>query len=273
MLSRPAPDARLQVNRLVALEGGRNFRDLGGYATRDGRHVRWGHLYRSGVMSYLTDADRLRLDGLGLRTLCDFRSPGERKREPTNWPAPGVQVLHWDYDFRNVSLRAVLADVTELTAETTHRCMTELYRRLPTLFARPYADLFSKLAQRESPLVFHCAAGKDRTGLAAALILISLGVPRDSVLDDYMLTDSVVDLEASLFEHPRTSIGVGDEHAHLRRVDREARAPLLQARPEYLQAAIDRIEGDHRSVEAYLREGLGVTDEMLRDIRDHLLEG
>src|SRR5512145_712402 len=101
----PAVDARLQVNRLLPLEGGRNFRDLGGYATRDGRRVRWGRVYRSGVMSYLTDADRTRLDALGLRTLCDFRAPGERKREPTNWWSPDVQLLHWDYDFRNVSLR------------------------------------------------------------------------------------------------------------------------------------------------------------------------
>ena len=264
----------LQVNRLLPLEGGRNFRDLGGYATRDGRRVRWGRAYRSGVMSYLTDADRIRLDRLGLRTVCDFRAPGERKREPTNWQSPGVRVLHWDYDFRSVSLRAVLADidVRELSPEIAQQCMAELYRRLPTLFARPYADLFRKLAEGESPLVFHCAAGKDRTGIAAALILIGLGVPRDTVVDDYVLTDSVVDLEASLFEHPRTSIGVGDEHSHLRRVGREARAPLLQARPEYLQAAIEQIEGDYGSVEGYLRERLGVTEEMIRGIQDHLLE-
>ena len=262
------------MNRLVPLEGGRNFRDLGGYATGDGRRVRWGRAYRSGVMSYLTDADRVRLDGLGLRTVCDFRAPGERKREPTNWQSPGTQVLHWDYDFRSVSLRAVLADVdvAELSPEIAHRCMTELYRRLPTLFAAPYAGLFRKLADGESPLVFHCAAGKDRTGIAAALILISLGVPRDTVVGDYVLTDSVVDLEASLFAHPRTSIGVGDEHAHLTRVGREARAPLLQARPEYLQAAIEQIEGDCGSIEQYLRERLGVTDEMIRGIQDHLLE-
>ena len=272
MLRRPAVDVRLSVDRLIPLEGGRNFRDLGGYVTDDGRRLRWGQVFRSGVMSYFTAADRLRLDELGLRTLCDFRSPGERRREPTNWQPAGLTVLRWDYDFREVSLRAVLADVTELSPDTAHRCMTELYRRLPTLFAKPYADLFRKLAARELPLAFHCAAGKDRTGIAAALVLTSLGVPFDTVLADYMLTDSVVDLESSLFEHPRTSIGVGDEHAHLKRVRREARAPLLQARPEYLQAAIDKIEADHRSVPAYLRERLGVTDEMIRDMRDQLLE-
>ncbi len=263
----------MQLNRLLPLEGGRNFRDLGGYATDDSRRVRWGRIYRSGVMSYLTDADRTRLDALRLRTLCDFRAPAERKREPTTWRPPEVQMLHWDYDFRSVSLRAVLADVTELSPESAHKCMQELYRRLPTLFAKPYEDLFRKLADGELPLVFHCAAGKDRTGVAAALILMSLGVPRETVFGDYALTDSVVDLEAALFEHPRTSLGVGDEHSHLKGVTREARAPLLEARPAYLQAAIDQVEGDYGSVEGYLRERLGVSDDMIRSIQAHLLEG
>lgn len=260
------------MDRLILLEGGRNFRDLGGYATDDGRRVRWGRVYRSGVMSYFTDADRIRLDELGLRTLCDFRAPAERMREPTNWQSASAQFLHWDYDFRTVSLRAVLADVREFSPEVAHRCMTELYRRLPTLFAQPYADLFRKLADGALPLVFHCAAGKDRTGIAAALILTSLGVPRDTVFDDYLLTDRAVDLEAALFQHRRTSIGVGDEHAHLRTIGREARAPLLEARPEYLDAAIEQIEGEYGSVEVYLRQRLGVTDEMLRSLHSHLLE-
>jgi protein-tyrosine phosphatase len=140
------------------------------------------------------------------------------------------------------------------------------------LFAQPYADLFRKLADGALPLVFHCAAGKDRTGIAAALILTSLGVPRDTVFDDYLLTDRAVDLEAALFQHRRTSIGVGDEHAHLRTIGREARAPLLEARPEYLDAAIEQIEGEYGSVEVYLRQRLGVTDEMLRSLHSHLLE-
>jgi protein-tyrosine phosphatase len=258
--------------RVVPLAGGRNFRDLGGYRTRDGRQVRWGRLYRSGVMSYFTDEDRRQLSQIGIRTICDFRSPYERKREPTNWSATSVRTLHWEYDFRNLSLRAELAGETELNRSVLHECMLRLYRKFPVLFAKPYADLFAQLAAGELPLVFHCSAGKDRTGIAAALVLTSLGVPSETVFEDYALTDRVVDLEKELFQHPDTSVGVGDEHAHLARLGAETRAPILRALPEYLRTAFDSIESEHGSIEAYLRSQLGVTDAMLESMRKHLLQ-
>lgn len=265
--------ARDPSPRVVPLEGGRNFRDLGGYATADGRRVRWGRVYRSGVLAYLSDADRAHLAARGVRLVVDLRAPAERSREPSRWGEPAPESLHWDYDFSTVSLRSVLREVGEdLSAETLGRCVAELYRRLPALFAGPYAELLARLAAGGTPLVFHCSAGKDRTGIAAALILTALGVPRETILEDYVLTNRVVDLEAELFVHPRTSIGVGDQHAHLTRIAPEARAPLLQARPEYLAAALAQIERDHGSVDAYLRSALGVTDARLRAIRDHLLE-
>jgi protein-tyrosine phosphatase len=261
------------AQRVVPLAGGRNFRDLGGYATQDGRRLRWGRLYRSGVMSYFTDADRARLSQIGLRTICDFRSPYERRREPTNWHSSDVQSLHWDYDFRNLSFRAELRGARDFTPAVLHDCMLSLYRKFPVLFAKPYSDLFARLAAGELPLVFHCSAGKDRTGIAAALVLTSLGVPREAVFEDYALTDRVVDLEKELFQHPDSSIGVGDEHAHLARIGREARAPILRAMPEYLRAAFEAIETDHGSVAAYLKTQLGVSEPMLASIRQHLLEG
>src|SRR5277367_3290667 len=94
--------------RMIPLQGGRNFRDLGGYTTTDGRRIRWGRVFRSGVMSYLTERDHDRLRPLGIRTVCDFRSPREREREPIRWGSDPVNVLHWDYDPREVSLRAFI---------------------------------------------------------------------------------------------------------------------------------------------------------------------
>jgi len=260
-----------RTRRLPCLEGGRNFRDLGGYRTADGRQLRWGRLYRSGALSYLTEADRAQLVLFGIRTVCDLRSSGERSREPTNWSAAGIESLHFDYDHPSVTLRGLLSEAGELNAEVMHRSMTQLYRRLPMLFAQPYAALFAKLAQGALPLVFHCAAGKDRTGIAAALILLSLGVSPQTVMDDYALTNTAVDLEAVLLARPRTSLGVGSARAHLSELAPEVRAPLIEARAQYLEAALQQIEHDHGSIARYLHERLGVSAAMLGEIRRQLL--
>lgn len=262
-----------RARRLPTLQGARNFRDLGGYRTAEGLRIRWGAVYRSGSLTYLTDAGRSQLSALGIRAVCDLRSVAERSREPTVSLGADVEALHWDYDFASVSLRGLLRSAAAPSVEAMRGSMTELYRRLPALFAEPYAAVFSQLAQGNLPLVFHCAAGKDRTGLAAALILTSLGASRQVVLDDYALTNTAIDLEATLFQHRAASIGVGDEHAHLSSVGSDVRAPLLEARPEYLQAALGQIEHDHGSVGGYLSHRLGVTEDMLQAIRGRLLVG
>ncbi len=258
--------------RLVPLEGGRNFRDLGGYETAAGARVRWGRLYRSGVLSYLSDTDHAQLATLDIRVICDLRTARERAREPTDWRQPQTEQLSWDYDPSHTSLRTYLAQATDYDAETTRQSMLQLYRRLPSLFTQQYRELFARLARAETPVVFHCSAGKDRTGLAAALILTSLGVPRSTVVEDYVLTDQLVDLEHALFRHPRGSIGVGDEFSALSSVDPAARAPLLRAMPEYLEAAFGQIAQDHGSVEGFLHAELGVTPGVTASLRQHLLE-
>jgi protein-tyrosine phosphatase len=259
--------------RVPALQGARNFRDIGGYPAADGRRVRWARVYRSGALSQLTAADLAQLGAFGVRTVCDFRSPAERCREPCRWPAAGVEYLHWDYDFESVSLRGVLREVSEPSNESMRYAMTQLYRKLPSLLTGPYATLFARLAQGAVPLIFHCTAGKDRTGIAAALLLSGLGVPREVVLEDYALTNTVIDLEGALLTRRLVSSGVTDGFLHLRDLAHEVRAPLLQARAEYLQAAFDQIERDHGGLGAYLSERLGVTDDVLHEIRRHLLEG
>jgi len=258
--------------RRLPLQGGRNFRDVGGYATTDGRRVRWGRVYRSGAMTGLTQADRSELSAFGIRTICDFRSPSERRREPTHWDSSGSESLYWDYEHAGLSLRGLLLEAGELSAAAMRQAMLRLYRRLPLLFAAPYAALFGKLTAGAVPLLFHCAAGKDRTGVAAALILTSLGVPREAVIEDYTLTNSVIDLDATLTARPRTNIGLAIGNVHLSDISREVRAPLLEARAEYLAAAFGQIERDHGSVAGYVAGALGVTEAMLRELRRHLLE-
>jgi protein-tyrosine phosphatase len=262
------------MDRVLSLQGGRNFRDLGGYRTRDGRRVRWRLLFRSGVLSYLTDADWAHLASLGIRTVCDLRAPHERAREPVPQRAASMQWDEWDYDPQLVSLRGQLKRHATLTNETARASMTALYREFPSRFATQFAAIFRRLASGDVPLIIHCSAGKDRTGLAAALVLSSLGVARPDVLADYVLTDTGVDLEHELITHRRSTVGVGEDHDHvqLAAIAREARLPLLAAHPDYLEAAFDSIEADYGSLDGYLRQRLGLADSELDDVRRRLLD-
>jgi protein-tyrosine phosphatase len=265
------------MRRVIALEGGRNFRDLGGYAAGENLRVRWGRLYRSGSLSNVTPDGHAALRSRGIRVLCDLRTRREREREAVDWSGDGRVLLAWDYDPKLVSVRALLADAgvsaqSGLSPQLARRAMIELYRRLPTGLAEPYAALFERLAAGDLPLVFGCAAGKDRTGLAAALVLSCLGVPRDVIVEDFILTNQVVDLDRVLFQDPRRSVGLDDEHGQLARVDPSTRAPFLEASPEYLAAAFEQINQDHGSIEEYLRSRLGVDPAKSARIREHLLE-
>lgn len=223
-------------------------------------------------MAYLTATDQQYLDSLGIRVLCDFRTARERAREVVRWSRSDLDYLKWEYDPEQVSLRGVLGPYTELTPEAARGAMIRLYRALPELFSEPYADLFARLAAGDLPLVFGCSAGKDRTGVAAALVLTALGVPWEHVLEDFQLTERVVDLDRVLLQHPRDSVGLGGDELRVSGMPREVRAPLLAASADYLEAAFDSIASAYGSVAGYLSKALAVTEEDLTRIRHYLLE-
>jgi protein-tyrosine phosphatase len=184
--------------RLPAIEGSRNFRDLGGYPAADGRTTRWGHIYRSGSLAGLSLAGTTQLRALGIRALCDLRTTHEREHEPYAW-CEGAGIAYWarDYETSFADLRTTLA-APQANPEATRAAMIGGYRHLPYDQAPAYARIFHWLAAGEVPVVFNCSAGKDRAGTAAALVLATLGVPRETVLADYALTDAVVDLRTAI---------------------------------------------------------------------------
>jgi protein-tyrosine phosphatase len=254
----------VDARRVIPLEGGRNFRDLGGYRTLDGRRVKWGKLYRSGSMAWLTPADYERLAKLSIKTICDLRTVQERTAEPNKW----CQVANIGYWAREHSdsfgeLRKVMVSGLS-TPEMARAAMIEGYRQLPFEQAPAHQALFSRLAAGEVPLVFNCAAGKDRAGTAAALILSALGVPRETVVDDYMLTDRVVDLEAIFMDRKRKNELTGQARGVV--------TAILKADPSYLHAALDAVEEKHGTVAAYLQDAVGITEEALFTMRQSLLE-
>ena len=230
-----------EPQRLLPLSGASNFRDLGGYAGHDGRRVRWRRLFRSDHLAGLTPGDLAQLAALGLGTAVDFRGESERSAMP--YTLPGVQLMSLAIE------PSVVQRMDELAAAGRPRdaalaadAMRDLYVRLVDHSAPHFATLFSHLLQTESPLVFHCTAGKDRTGVAAALLLLALGVHADDVMHDFLLTR----------QHYRRPPGLMGDTAP------EVLEVMWNVQEDFLHAALERIEQAHGGVQRYLVERLGL---------------
>jgi protein-tyrosine phosphatase len=255
--------------RVLPLAGGVNFRDLGGYRTTDGRWLRRGRLFRSGVLSYLTPEDQESLQRLGVKVICDLRRPEERRREPTAWPHP-VELIEWaDEPQEGVRRGLDWAGIT--SADSARARMLALYQAMPSWLESRVRILIEQLAQGNAPLLFHCSAGKDRTGFCAAVVLHCLGVPRETVLADYELTDRAVDLEALIRRHYTATLGLTDPEHPLLAVAHETLRPVMRADRDYLQAALLEIETRHGTIEAYVGEQLQVPSATIEALRDALL--
>ena len=258
--------------RVLPLEGGRNFRDLGGYETEDGRTVRWGRIYRSGVMSGLTSADYDYLSGLGIKVICDFRTAGERTSEPTDWQAGPIDYLTFpDPEAADQASFMTVFRQPDVTPEQVSQAMAEGYSQIARDQVPAYREMFDRLAAGEIPLAFNCSAGKDRTGIGAALILTALGVPRDTVLADYALSEKVVDYMADMHDNASEDAAEDNPYAFLAQLPPELVAPLMRSDPLYLETAFADIEAEYGSVRAFLREEVDVTDEEVEAIRSELL--
>jgi protein-tyrosine phosphatase len=263
--------------RLLPLEGGRNFRDLGGYEARDGRHVKWGRVYRSGVMNRLTDEDHRYLEPLGISTIVDFRSAEERIAEPTEWRSDEVTIYSRDYpsvtaETGTNSLFAALFS-GEATPESMTAAMAESYYQIALDQRESYKEMFSSLLSEPTPLLFNCSAGKDRTGVAAALILEALDVPRDAIINDYSLSDDYVDYLGAFLGETDSDEGVAtNPYAFMAEMPRELLEPLMASHPIYIETALKEIETHYGSVLEFIRSELEVSNEELMQLRNTLLE-
>ena len=256
----PAALADAGHQRLLPLEGGRNFRDLGGYRTADGRTVKWGTLFRSGSMHDLTATDFATLSKMGLRTVTDFRDTRERQNEPVAWPQSGSpQVFADDYSM-NIGSMMQLLSAPGLDAAKAQEMMATTYRELPYQFAGQYKRMFGELLAGHAPLAFNCSAGKDRTGVAAALLLTALGVPRETVTEDYLLSNR--------YFRPTANPKPGSAEEQMAKALPPA---VLQAMMgvdrSYLDAAFAAIEQRSGSVDGYFRTELGLDDAALQKLR------
>ena len=240
-----------EAPRLLPLTGGFNLRDMGGYATADCRRVKRGMLFRSGTMTLLTPEDEAHVIALGIKTVCDLRRPGERDREPTRWCEPaGVHYFARDYGETSGVLSELLKHGAG-GAEAMRQAMIDLYRDIPQDHAPSYRHMFERLLAGEAPLLFNCSAGKDRTGFGAMLILHALGVPKETILEDYLETNAHADFQR-LFDGGAASV------KRMAEFDRAMLAPVMAADADYLALAYAHLDARHGGVDAYLADVIGV---------------
>jgi len=228
-------------SRSVPLAGTSNFRDLGGYAGHGGRSVRWRKLFRSDHLGALTPDDIQTLSGLGLTRVCDFRAPLERTEHVCAMPGVNVHSLPIDPAIVQGMKQLMLAGC-RITAHDTVQLMEQTYRAFVLDNSERFAELFAHLLESDAPLVFHCTAGKDRTGFAAALVLSALGVSRPQIMHDYLLTND-------LFRMPASSAGAAPQ---------EVLEVLWRVQEPFLNAAFKVVEADHGGIDAYLAKALRV---------------
>ena len=183
----PADTVVFNSRRAVKLEGGSNFRDLGGYPAAGGRHVKWGHLYRSADISKLTDADLLALLSRHVALVCDLRGPQEVAQAPDRLPA-GARRVALPAGSEKIAPRLLLGGGQHVNRDSLMRAV---YTNT-SFFRAKYQPMFDELLALpgSEALLFHCSAGKDRTGIGAALVLAALGVDRQTILKDHAATDT-----------------------------------------------------------------------------------
>ncbi|MBQ0985849.1 tyrosine-protein phosphatase [Streptomyces sp. F63] len=255
------------------LSGVRNFRDVGGLPTGDGRTVRRGVLYRSGHLAKATAEDAAFLSSLGLHTIFDFRNDADVALDghdveldgvrhvniPLTDPADGAEFWRMVRDGDLAQLRTALGD-----GKAALR-MSSTYRVIVKTRTTEHSRVLHALAEDSVPALMHCAAGKDRAGLSVAVTLLALGVERDAIEADYL---------ASAAPHRRYRFRRSDDSpAALTPEVEDLLSPLFDARREYLAAAFSTIEEEWGTVDAYLTHGLAFGPDRRERLRERMLDG
>ncbi|MEU1195169.1 tyrosine-protein phosphatase [Streptomyces sp. NPDC005813] len=254
------------------LAGVRNFRDVGGLPTVDGRRVKQGRLFRSGHLAHATEKDATFLSSLGLHTIFDFRNASDQKLEgpdvdlpgvrnvnlPLTDPADGAEFWKMVRDGDLDQLRAILSD-----GKAANR-MVVSYRTIIKERTTEHSQVLHALAEDSVPALMHCAAGKDRAGLSIAVTLLALGVERDAIAADYLESNAT---------HRRYKVhrSSSSPSAYSPEV-MELLSPLFDARAEYLTAAFETIEETWGGVDTYLEQALRVTPQVRDRLRERLLD-
>lgn len=255
--------------RIFQLEGVHNFRDYGDYPGADGRRVKRGLLWRSAQHGDASDADLEAIQRLKIRNVIDLRGPSERDGKPCRRHDDfAAQVWTYPEETAGLALHTEAANGV-VTAAEARAAMIRLYEGIA--FREnlvPMLRLNFELLQRaEGPSLVHCVAGKDRTGWAVAMAQHVLGVSRDAIMDDYLLTNSASKLE------DRIEAQAFRDHPRYAALDADAVRALWGVEADYLDTAMAAVEARYGTLDAYVAEVLGVDAAMREALRAHYLDG
>lgn len=256
----------LQVpKRHIPFSGTPNFRDFGGYETVDGRTVKWRRLFRSGHMADFSDDDIRQFEELGIGLIFDFRREVEVEVDANKLPAAKPpQVIHLPIDPGSLARSVTQANTSENTSDHFAKLMCEANKEFVLAQGARFKEMFAHLLDHDdSGSLVHCSIGKDRTGFAAAMTLSALGVPKETVMADYMLTGNYLNIDKQI-KHIKKKYNWGGDEIALR--------PVLEVREGYLQSAFTTIEENFVSLEHYLEEVLGVGSAEKEELKGRYLE-
>lgn len=257
------------MSRHIPLEGVENFRDFGGYATACGRGVRRGVLYRSGHHARASAADLQRMRDLGISVIVDLRRPNERERDPSRrWPDFDGRVIENDMAQEQLTEWLDFLAASDLSIEAFRRYMLDYYRAAPT--DPRYIDLYSRyfhaLGETDGAVLVHCAAGKDRTGLACALTHHIAGVHDDDIMTDFLATNDPARIAA------RSEVVGALIAEHTGRTPSEAAVRYaISVDAEFLHEAFAVMRERYGSVDGYLEQVLGLGPQLRQRIHDRVL--
>ncbi|MET9886209.1 tyrosine-protein phosphatase [Streptomyces sp. NPDC006430] len=246
------------ADRLVKLEGAVNFRDAGGYRTTTGQWVKMGEVYRSDALDKLTEADLAKLRRLRVRTVFDLRTADERTKNADRVPAGAT------YTVADVFAGSGSFQTLPTSPDAAVRAMVDAEKAMVSGEGgkKAYGRVFEGMERdRDRAVLFHCTAGKDRTGWANAALLTALGVPAETVMADYLASND--------YRRAANDAAL----SHLPAQQAAVYKPMLDVRPEYLNSGYDEVKAKYGTFDHYLKDGLGIDARELKQLRKDLLVG
>lgn len=270
----PIADLSRTYRRALPLDGGSNFRDLGGYKTQQGVYVKRGVLFRSGAMVSLTDTDIDYLNQFNFQTVVDLRSMEERELYPNRWLQEDQRpaLLVHDYQMQNL----MKASATEMSSGANFD-MGRFYHHMADSLVPQLKLYFGALLEQKVPLVVNCSAGQDRTGFTGALVLSVLGVSRDLVVEDFLLS---TDFRETSAEQGEVDLEKAAETNYFARLmlaysahgQSDRPNPLLTGEGQpFIELALEHLDEVYGGVEGYLKTRIGLTDDDILKLRSMYL--
>jgi protein-tyrosine phosphatase len=263
-------------DRQISLDGQSNFRDLGGYETADGRSVKWGEIYRSGELPHLTDKDVAALEELEIQTLVNFLLPEEIEKNGADRLPGGVSESLLPISGERAAKQTMMVTSAIQSGEfekVPPEINSEFHRLLLDEGKDQYAALLREAADPANrPLVFHCSHGVHRTGTATAILLSALGVPWETVREDYLLTNEYRREEVEATLNKIRTMTAEKRRVLPEEVDLTNVEAFYILDGSYIDGTLEQAVAEWGSMEAYIRDGLGLTEEEIEQLRHQLLE-